>query len=93
MRSVALSPQAREAALEAMSSTELDVLVVDTRETAPHRGDIDAGDLARHRRQQAAIADAARPAATRTAVEGIGLPAFEQHDLSVVGEARGRSSG
>jgi glycerol-3-phosphate dehydrogenase len=28
MRSVALSPQAREAALEAMSSTELDVLVV-----------------------------------------------------------------
>ena len=28
MRSVALSPQAREEALEAMSSTELDVLVV-----------------------------------------------------------------
>src|ERR687893_1778163 len=28
MRSVALSPQAREAALDAMSSTELDVLVV-----------------------------------------------------------------
>src|SRR3954451_19106412 len=28
MRSVALSPQAREAALEAMASTELDILVV-----------------------------------------------------------------
>ncbi|MGH3586315.1 MAG: FAD-dependent oxidoreductase, partial [Pseudonocardia sp.] len=28
MRSVALSPQAREAALDAMSATELDVLVV-----------------------------------------------------------------